>query len=215
VKRDIDDRTKQVRAYYEKTAPSYETWVAVFERAMLGDGRRWVCGQAHGNVLEIGVGSGRNLPFYPAGARLIGIDLSPAMLEIARGRAAQLGLVADLSLGDAQGLPFADSAFDSVVCTLSLCAIPDERRAIAEVHRVLRPGGKFLVLEHVRSPIGIVRMGQRLLDPLMTRMACDSLLRDPLDHLGEAGFQVERCERTKFGIVERLVARKPMGDRRP
>jgi ubiquinone/menaquinone biosynthesis C-methylase UbiE len=95
-----------------------------------------------------------------------------------------------------------------VVCTLSLCGIRDERRAIAEVNRVLRPGGRFLVLEHVRSPYWVVRAGQQLLQPLMKRVACDDLLRDPLDHLTDLGFRVLHTKRTKLGIVERLVALK-------
>ncbi len=92
-----------------------------------------------------------NFPFYPQGVRLSGIDLSPAMLEIARKRAEELGVDADLGEGDAQQLPFADASFDTVVCTLSLCTIPDDRRAIAEMKRVLRPGGRLLLLDHVRA----------------------------------------------------------------
>ncbi len=201
--------TERVRTFYEKTAGSYETWISVFERVMLDDGRRWICSQAEGDVLEIAVGTGRNLSFYPATVRLTGVDLSSAMLAIAETRAAQLARPVALALADAQGLPFRDSGFDTVVCTLSLCAIPDEQRAIAEVRRVLRQGGRFLVLEHVRSPNPVVKAGQRLLEPLMMRLACDDLMRDPLDHLEDMGFRVVRSERTRLGIVERLVALKP------
>lgn len=201
--------TERVRTFYEKTARSYETWVSVFERAMLDDGRRWICSKAEGDVLEIAVGTGRNLSFYPPTVRLTGVDLSPAMLAIAQTRAAQLARPVALALADAQGLPFRDSGFDTVVCTLSLCAIPDERRAIAEVKRVLRPGGCFLVLEHVRSPNPVVQAAQRLLKPLMVRLACDDLMRDPFDNLEDMGFRIVRSERTKLGIVERLVAIKP------
>src|SRR6266571_4097763 len=201
---------ERLRRYWDKSAKSYDREMAFLERLLFEGAREWACGQASGDVLEVAIGTGRNLPFYQPDVRLTGIEFSPAMLELARERASALDRQVDLHLGDAQALDLPDSAFDTVLCTLSLCAIPDERRAIAEVHRVLRPGGRFLVLEHVRSPIAIVRAGQRLLDPLMARMACDYLLRDPLDHLGAAGFQIERCERTKLGIIERLVARKLM-----
>jgi SAM-dependent methyltransferase len=95
------------------------------------------------------------------------------------------------------------------VCTLSLCTIPDDRAAVAEVKRVLRPGGSFLLLEHVRSPVRPIRIGQRLLEPIMLRLEHDHLLREPLDHLQAEGFDIERVERSKLGIVERVAARRP------
>jgi ubiquinone/menaquinone biosynthesis C-methylase UbiE len=106
-------------------------------------------------------------------------------------------------------LEFADESFDTVVCTLGLCTIPDPRRAVAEALRVLRPGGRLLLLEHVRSPVRVVGVVQRLLDPWSVRFAGDHLTREPLDHLGAEGFEVERVERSKWGIVERVAARKP------
>ncbi len=133
------------------------------------------------------------------------------MLEIARRRARRLGREADLQVGDAQDLDFPDERFDTVVCTLSLCTIPDDRRAVAEASRVLRPGGRLLLLEHVRSPVPIVRAVQRILDPLFVRFEADHLLREPLEHLEATGFEVERIERSKLGVIERLSARKPTG----
>ena len=130
------------------------------------------------------------------------------MLEIARERARVLNRDADLRVGDAQALDFPDERFDSVVCTLSLCTIPDDRAALAEVRRVLRPGGRFLLLEHVRSPVLPIRVAERLLEPLMLRFEGDHLLREPLDHLHAEGFEIERLERSKLGIVERVAARR-------
>jgi ubiquinone/menaquinone biosynthesis C-methylase UbiE len=115
-----------------------------------------------------------------------------------------------LRVGDAQALEFPDQSFDTVVCTLSLCTIPDDRTAVAEVRRVLRPSGRFLMLEHVRSPLLLVRLGQRLLEPLAVRFEADHLLREPLEHLRAEGFEVEQLERSKLGIVERVAARKPV-----
>jgi ubiquinone/menaquinone biosynthesis C-methylase UbiE len=96
-----------------------------------------------------------------------------------------------------------------VVITLGLCTIPDDRQAVREAHRVLRPGGRLLLLEHVRSPSLPVRSVQRLIDPLMVRFEADHVLRDPLDYLEAEGFTIERSERSRWGIVERVVARKP------
>jgi len=140
--------------------------------------------------------------------RLTGVDVSPAMLAIARSRAGELGRQVELSVGDAQALAFPDESFDTVVCTLSLCTIPDDGRAVTEAHRVLRTSGQLVLLEHVRSPIRVVRWVERLLELLEVRLAADHLLREPLDYLDAKGFAVEQCESSKWGIVERVVARK-------
>ncbi len=200
--------TDAVRDHYDKTAAKYNRQISFFERVLFGGGREWVCSQAEGDVLEIAAGTGRNLRHYPPEVRLITIELSSEMVEIARREATALGREADLRVGDAQALEFPDDSFDTVVCTLGLCTIPDERAAVSEVKRVLRPGGRFVLLEHVRSPVVAVRWGQGLLEPLMLRFEHDHLMREPLDHLGAEAFEIERLERSKLGIVERVTARK-------
>ena len=190
-------------------APRYENDIKFFEKFFLGSGRRWIASQAEGDVLEIGVGTGRNLEHYPPDVRLTGIDFSPPMLEIARQRAKTLGRQFDLRVGDAQALDFPDESFDTVVCTLALCSIPDDRKAVSEAKRVLRPGGRFLVLEHVGSPVLPVRAVLKMLNWIAVRTVGDHLMREPLEHLQAEGFRVERFERLKWGIVERLAARKP------
>jgi ubiquinone/menaquinone biosynthesis C-methylase UbiE len=205
----LPSETDRVLRVYEKEAHKYDREMNFFDRLLFAGGREWVCAQAVGEVLEIGIGTGRNLPHYGDDVRLTGVELSPAMLEIARARAHELGREVDLRVGDAQALEFGDESFDTVVCTLSLCTIPDDRAAVAEMRRVLRPGGRLLLLEHVRSPLLPVRLGQRLLDPLAVRFEADHVLREPLGHLRAEGFEVDRLERSKLGIVERVSARKP------
>jgi ubiquinone/menaquinone biosynthesis C-methylase UbiE len=189
-------------------AAGYDRQLDRIERFMFAEGRRWVCSQARADVLEIAVGTGRNLSLYPAGTRLTAIDLSPAMLALARERATAAGLDVDLRLGDAEALAFDDASFDTVVCTLALCTIPRPERAVAEARRVLRPGGRFLILDHVRSPNRAVRLVQWLLDPILVRFEGDHLLREPVDLVRAAGLELERVHRSRWGIVERLVARK-------
>ncbi len=207
--RDPGGQTERVRRHYDRSAESYDRIIAWAERAFFGGGREWVCSRARGEVLEIAAGTGRNLLFYPVQVRLTLVELSPEMLEIARHRARNLGAEADLRVGDAQDLPFPDASFDTVVATLALCTIPDDRRAVIEAVRVLRPGGRLLLLEHVRSPLLPVRILQRVLNPLTVLLGHDHLLREPLRHVQDAGLVVEHLERSKWGLVERLAARKP------
>jgi ubiquinone/menaquinone biosynthesis C-methylase UbiE len=200
---------ERVRAIFQKDAPKYDRSMGMWERVLLGDVRHWACSRAQGEVLEIALGTGLNIPHYPAGVQLTGIEFSPAMLDIARGRAVELGRDVDLRLGDAEQLEFEDESFDTVVCTYGLCTIPDDRQAVREARRVLRPGGALVLAEHVRSPVTAVRAGQRLIAPLMLRFGGDHLLREPLEHVQAEGFVVEQLLRSRAGIVERLAARKP------
>jgi ubiquinone/menaquinone biosynthesis C-methylase UbiE len=211
-KTEVAAETERVRRIQDKTAPRYDRQIGFFERVLFGNGREWVCSQAEGEVLEIAVGTARNLSHYPSGVQLTAIELSPEMLAIGKRRAEELGHDADLREGDAQSLDFASESFDTVVCTLGLCTIPDDHQAVREAYRVLRPGGRFLLMEHVRSPLLPVRVVQRLLDPLAMRFEGDHLTREPLEHLRAEGFEIERLERSKWGIVERVAARKPVGD---
>jgi ubiquinone/menaquinone biosynthesis C-methylase UbiE len=198
-----------IRERYEKDAPRYDATMAFFERVLFRDAREWVCSKAEGRTLEIAVGSGRNLPHYPPDVELTGIELAPAMLRLAEQRAAEVRREADLRLGDATALEFADGSFDSVVCTFSLCTIPDDAAAVAEVRRVLRPGGRFLLAEHVRSTRPRIHGGQKLIDPLTVRFQGDHMVREPLRHLHAERFEIEQLERYGLGIVERVVARRP------
>lgn len=209
----VDDatatETERVRRIQDKEAPRYDRQMGFFERILFAGGREWACAQVHGRVLEIAVGTGRNLPYYDADVDLTGVELSPEMLALGRKRAEELGRDVDFRIGDAQQLEFEDESFDTVMITFGLCTIPDDRAAAAEAHRVLRPGGRMVLLEHVRSPAAPVRAVQRLLDPLSVRFGADHLVREPLDYLADAGFEVEQVERSKWGIVERVLAWKP------
>jgi ubiquinone/menaquinone biosynthesis C-methylase UbiE len=138
-----------------------------------------------------------------------GVELSPEMAALGRKRAEDLGRQIDMRVGDAETLDFPDESFDTVVCTYGLCTIPDDAAAVREAKRVLRPGGRILLAEHVRSPNPVVRAIQRLLDPLAHRFGGDHLLREPLDHVAAEGFEVEEVRRAKAGWVELVSARKP------
>lgn len=203
------DATERQRRVWDKRASTYDRDMGLMEKLLFGDGRLWICSRAVGDVLEVAVGTGRNLPFYPDRIHLTAIELSANMLTIARRRARALGREVDFQQGDAQTLPFTDAAFDTVVCTLALSSIPDDRKAIAEMKRVLRPGGRLLLLDHVPSSSRLLRDIQWLLEQVTLRLEGVHMLRRPLEHVLALGFKIEQAERVRAGIVERVSARKP------
>ena len=197
------------RRYWEKQSASYDRRMRFFDRVLAGDSRAWACAQATGQTLEVAIGTGLNLPFYPSETELTGIDLSPAMLAVARQRAGQLGRAVDLREADALGLPFPDASFDTVVCTFSLCAIPDEHAAVREMTRVLRPGGLLLLADHIAGAAWPVRAAQRAIEAVTVPLQGEHFTRRPLYQIRAGGLQIIRRERFKLGLIERLAARKP------
>src|SRR6201989_1582884 len=185
------DLNRRHAAYWDNRAARNDRAMNFWDGHLFGDSRPWACGRAVGDVLEVAVGTGRNLSFYPDGARLTGVDWSPAMLGIARERAAALGRDADLRQGDAQALDFPDESFDTVLCALGLCALPDDRRAMTEMARVLRPGGRLLLVAHVASSPSALRAGQGLYERVTIPLAGEHFRRRPLTYLRELGFEIE------------------------
>lgn len=207
-------RHRGVRALYDKMAPSYDRRIRLVDRFLFEEGRRWLGAEAAGQTLEVGVGTGLSLPFYGHNSRVTGVDMSSAMLEIAAQRRAGPGLVVRLVQGDAEALPFRAASFDTVVFSLTLCTVPDDGRAVAEALRVVRQGGRVLLLEHVRSDLFSVRLVQRLLDPLFQHFQADHLLRDPVKQLRRAGLSIETVKRSRWGIVARAAGRKALNAHR-
>lgn len=155
--------------------------------------RAAVVPQAEGRVLEIGIGTGLNLRHYDRRrvSSIVGIDPGVSMHPLAERRARDAGLAVELMPLSAETLPAADASFDSIVCTYSLCTIPDPAAALIEMRRVLKPGGKLLIAEHGRAPDPSVRAWQQRLQPLWGRLAGGCHLgRDIPALIANAGFAV-------------------------
>lgn len=202
------DASAKQRRVWDKSAPSYDRQIGFLEKIWFSGGREWLCSRATGDVLEVAVGTGRNLPFYPKDVRITAIDLSPVMLGFARERAAEFGIDAELLEGDAEMLPFADDRFDTVVCALSLCSIPNRSKAIAEMSRVLKPGGGLLLLDHIGSSWPPIYAVQWLVERLTIPVAGEHFTRRQLPLVRTAGLEVVETERLKAGSMERIHARK-------
>ena len=189
-------------------AERYDTLMQRLERRFFPDTREWVCGRADGDTLEIAIGTGLNLPHYPDGVRLTGLDHNAAALEFARARARHLGRDVVLRQGDAASLPCPDASFDTVVCTFVLCEVPDDAQAIREALRVLRPGGSLLLADHVVATNPLVRVGQHLLEALTIPLSGEHFTRRPSAQLPTSAAEVVAGDRFLHGVIERVHARK-------
>jgi SAM-dependent methyltransferase len=168
---DLSMRNKQLRPYRERTA-----------------------GAAEGRVLDIGIGSGLNLPFYARNTReIFGLDPSLPLLTRARNNAPRTQIPVHLLEGSAERIPLAHHSIDSIVMTWTGCSIPDIRSALAEMRRVLRPGGRLLFVEHGRAPEPGVARWQDRLNPFWQRFSGGCRLNRKIDDLlSDAGFQIDR-----------------------
>ncbi|UOE19821.1 class I SAM-dependent methyltransferase [Thermobifida halotolerans] len=204
--RALQDRAViDTRRFWDRRAAGYDRGAAL-ERRILGDVREQVCGQARGRVLEVAVGTGRNLAHYSDKVdEVVGIDLSPGMLAQARIAADRVDFPVELREEDARTLPFPDESFDTVVCTLALCEIPDQAATLAEMRRVLRPGGRLLLLDHIEY----TRVPFRWIEPMRARRRGTAPRRRPVDIAGEQGFVVDRHERLALGFFDRVAAHRP------
>lgn len=171
-------------------------WVleAVMNQRMFKRLRRELLAPVSGRVLEIGFGTGINLDFYPAGtARVVGVDSNPGVGSIARRRAANSGIEVEHHQLSAEQLPFDADSFDTVVSSFTLCSIPDVQQALAEVRRVLQPGGEFVFLEHGLSPDPPVARWQRRINPFWKVVGDGCHLdRDTTDEVRRSGLAIER-----------------------
>jgi ubiquinone/menaquinone biosynthesis C-methylase UbiE len=163
--------------------------------------------RASGKVLEIAVGTGKNLPYYPGGCRIIALDVSSEMLNVAHKRAAKLSVDVSFILADAASLPFPDKSFDKVASSLTTCTFPNPGVALKEMARVCRPEGKILLLEHGRSDREwLARWQDRRADRHAKQLGCH-WNREPLELTKDAGLKVVRARRTFFGVFHRIEAK--------
>ena len=182
----------------------YDACCALFERFGLGRWRRWLVGGAEGRTLDVGCGTGRNLSLVGAGTRVIGLDPAREPLLPARRRAPRVPLVQ----GDAQALPFRGGTFDTVISGLVFCSVPDPRRGLAEVRRVLRPDGALRMLEHVRATGGLKARVQDRWQPFWTRLTGGCHWnRDTERTVETSGFAIDSATRRARGDLRRFVAR--------
>lgn len=198
-------------------AAAYDLVCGVADRRGSGEARRrTLAAGADGVVLEVGVGSGLNLPLYERARRVIGIDPLPAMLTRARARAADADVPVELVLGAAESLPLPDGSVDTVVASHVLCSVRDVAAALAEARRVLRPAGTLAFYEHVRHHDARIAARQARWSPTWRRLARNCHLdRDAEGELVAAGFVIEALEEVPFERAPAVLRRNILGRARP
>lgn len=200
------DKTSKTIKRYNRISRFYN----LMEKSMSSGTNRWrnqLFSKIKGpKVLEVGVGTGINLPHYPRNLEITGIDFSPGMLQHARKVAEQLDFPIELMEMDVQSLTFADGTFDTVITTCVFCSVPNPIMGLREIHRVLKPDGQLLMLEHVLSCRVGMRQMMNLMNPLVVSITGANINRDTRSNLQEAGFSVEE-EDLWFDILKIFVAR--------
>ncbi|MCS4542000.1 MAG: class I SAM-dependent methyltransferase [Euryarchaeota archaeon] len=199
--------TAKVRARYDRISYLYDIMELPTEKLLFSAWRKKLFQYINGGkILEIGVGTGKNLRYYPMNIEAIAIDFSKKMLERAKRKAEKGNIKVDLKEMDAQKLEFRDNSFNTVFATFVYCSVPDPIKGLQEIRRVCKPDGKVILLEHVRPRSFIGRVFD-LLNPLIVRMTGVNINRNTVENAKKAGLEVIREENLFLDIVKFIIVR--------
>jgi len=193
---------------YNRIAPIYELIDLPLELFFFREWRKEALSDLSGKVLEVGVGTGRNLKYYPADCRVIGIDKSEGMLQKAREKTEGRKNITLYPM-DAEHLEFPDNSFDYVVITFVLCTIPDPVKALREMRRVLKPSGELIALEHVHSDYPFIDFIEHLINPILFLLLGDHTTRHTVKNIEKAGFTIKEAKKLAFRDVFRKIRARP------
>lgn len=206
----VEDRATEIaRKRYDRNARTYDLMESGLEKLRIGKWRELLWSKVEGaRILEVGAGTGKNFPHYPASAAITAIDFSARMLARAEAKAAKQKVNVDLRLMDVQNLEFEDNTFDTVAATTVFCSVPDPIRGLREVERVCKPGGKVILLEHVLNASPIVGGLMNLVNPFAVRMSGANINRRTVENTARSGLIVEQVTDLWAGIFKLIEARK-------
>ncbi len=198
-----------IRKRYDRIAPYFEMMEAMMEGLFFKSWRKKLWSKVEGHhILEVGVGTGKNFEYYPPGTRVTAIDFSPAMLKQASQKKAQKAVKVDLDLMDIQSLAFADSSFDTVIASFVFCSVPQPLKGLKELHRVCKPGGQVLLLEHVISTKPLLAKVMNFFNPIILILVGANINRNTLRNIKAAGFAWVIVDQQSSHIIKLVEARK-------
>jgi len=200
--------TEAARKRYDRIAPVYDFMEDLVERSRYSVWRELLWSKMEGNkILEVGVGTGKNFPYYPAIAEMTAIDFSEKMLSRARQKVKKRGLEIGVQQMDVQNMSFEDDTFDTIVATFVFCSVPDPVKGLMEIKRVCKPGSKVLLLEHVLSANRILAWLMNLANPAVVRIMGPNINRKTVVNVATSGLEVEKVTNLAAGIFKLIEAR--------
>jgi phosphatidylethanolamine/phosphatidyl-N-methylethanolamine N-methyltransferase len=198
-----------IKQRYDRLAPYFDGLEAVMEGLFFKSWRKRLWAKVDGHhILEVGIGTGKNFDYYPAGARITAIDFSPRMLEQAMHKSRRKNIAVDLSLMDVQSLCYADNSFDTVIASFVFCSAPLPLKGLKELYRVCKPGGQVLLLEHVLSSNRMIAKAMNFINPAVVALVGANINRDTVKNVKACSFASVRIDEHSGDIIKLIGARK-------
>lgn len=197
----MNRHTDIIKKRYDRISSVFD----VMDHMIRSSWREELLGNLHGDILEVGVGTGSNLPFYPSNVNVTGIDFSPKMLAKAYGKTDKTAADITLKEMDAQQMDFPDNTFDVVVSTCVFCSVPDPVAGFKEIRRVVKPNGKIVMLEHMRSEHPFAARILDAVNPLTVRIVGANVNRKTIENIEKAGLTVKEQNYLMTSIMRKLV----------
>ncbi|UOA09443.1 class I SAM-dependent methyltransferase [Methylobacter sp. S3L5C] len=198
-----------IKKRYDRIAPYFEGLEAVMEGLFFKNWRKKLWAKVDGHhILEIGVGTGKNFDYYPAGTQITAIDFSSEMLKQAINKKARKTVCVELNLMDVQSLDFADNSFDTIIGSFVFCSVPLPIKGLKELYRVCKPAGQVLLLEHVLSSKPVLAKIMNFINPVIVALVGANINRNTVKNVKACGFALVRVDERSSDMIKLIEARK-------
>jgi len=205
----MEAENEKTKRRYDRIAPFFDSLEGFLEGLFFSDWRKTIWAKAQGeHILEVGVGTGKNFPYYPENTRITALDFSEKMLQRAKKKQQRGSIAVELELMDVQSLCYADNSFDTVIATFVFCSVPQPTKGLQELYRVCKPGGQVLLLEHVLSAKPMMARMMNLMNPLIASVFGANINRQTVKSVQSCGFQKVLLDPASRDMVKLIQAIK-------